>query len=75
MCISIPVQVVELRPDTAIVASDTRQFEVGRQFLPEAQAGQWVLTNSGQMISIVAASEVEAIRDLLRELTALGFEH
>jgi hydrogenase assembly chaperone HypC/HupF len=70
MCIAFPVQVIELKNQTATVARDGKAFEAGRQFLPEAKIGDWVLVNVGQMVSLISADEAQAINDLLQEITS-----
>ena len=74
MCIALPVQIIELNNLTATVARDGRVFEAGRQFLPEAKAGDWVLVNAGQMVSLISADEAQAVNDLLQEITAANGE-
>jgi hydrogenase maturation factor len=68
---AIPVQIIELRAGTALVASDARQFEVGRLFLPDAMPGDWALAHSGQLISRLSPEELEPLLELMRELRAL----
>jgi hydrogenase expression/formation protein HypC len=69
MCIALPVQVIELTNLTATVGRESRAFTAGRQFLPEAKAGDWVLVHAGQMVSLISADEAKAINDLLQEIT------
>ena len=69
MCVSLPVQVIQLKSETALVSDGQKQFEVGRCLLPDAQAGDWVLVYAGQMMSMIAPEEAQAIRELLDEIT------
>jgi hydrogenase assembly chaperone HypC/HupF len=72
MCLSLPAQVITVRPDTAEVVIETRRFAVGRRLAPDLQSGDWVLANAGQIVSRLAPEEAEAIRELVREIAALG---
>jgi len=70
MCVSLPAQVIQLEAHTALVAFGETQVEVGRRLLPEARPGDWVLVNAGQMVTLVAPEEVEAIREVFSEIGA-----
>ena len=74
MCVSLPAQVISLKPGTALVTNGTARFEVGRQLLPEARPGDWVLINAGQIVGLISPEEAETIRELLREVIELGLE-
>jgi hydrogenase assembly chaperone HypC/HupF len=74
MCLALPAQVISVKPDTAEVTLEARRFEVGRQLAPDLQPGDWVLVNAGQIVSQLAPEEAEAVRELVREIAALGEE-
>jgi hydrogenase assembly chaperone HypC/HupF len=68
MCISLLVQVIEVKTETALVSDGPKQYEVGRRLLPNVQAGDWVLVYAGQMVSTIAAEEAQTMRELLDEI-------
>lgn len=74
MCASLPAQIVALHPETALVTTGQASFAVGRQLAPEAQPGDWVLVNAGQIVSQITPEEAAAIRELLREIMTFDFE-
>jgi hydrogenase assembly chaperone HypC/HupF len=68
MCVSFPVQVIQIGSHSAIVSDGQKQFEVGCSLLLDAQAGDWVLVHAGQMVSRITAEEAQAIRELMDEI-------
>lgn len=72
MCMAIPARVISCNEERARVESDLQQFEVGRLLVPELDIGDWVLVNTGQIVSRLTPEEAEATRELLRELRSLA---
>lgn len=69
MCVSLPVQIVKVKTETALVSDGQKQFDVGRRLLPDVQIGDWVLVYAGQIVSVIDPEEAQAIRELLNEIT------
>ncbi len=68
MCLALPGQILEVTGETAYVDFGSTRQQVGRQLVPAAGRGDWVLVNTGQIISLITPDEAAAIRDLLREI-------
>ncbi len=74
MCMAIPARVLEVNAERARVASDRQPMDVGRALVPELDVGDWVLVNTGQIVSRLTPEEAEAIRQLVAELQAFTEE-
>lgn len=68
MCMAIPARVLEVNGERAYVAGAQQRMEVGRALAPELDVGDWVLVNSGQIVTRLTPDEAEAIRQVIREL-------
>jgi len=68
---AIPARVSTLNSEVARVETDLQQLEVGRQLVPELDVGDWVLVNTGQIVTRLTPEEAEETRQLLRELQEL----
>lgn len=74
MCMAIPAQVLGVDADHARVASDRQTMEVGRALVPELDVGDWVLVNTGQIVTRLTPEEADSIRELLQELETFAQE-
>lgn len=74
MCMAIPARVISLQDERARIETELQQLEVSCLFFPELAVGDWVLVNTGQIVSRLTPEEAEATRELLRELQAFGTE-
>lgn len=69
MCMAVPAQVIDVEQEFARVEGELQTMRVGRLLVPELDVGDWVLVNSGQIVTRLTPEEAEATRDLIRELT------
>jgi hydrogenase assembly chaperone HypC/HupF len=67
---AIPARVLQVTADRALVASERQPMEVGRALVPELDVGDWVLVNTGQIVTRLTPEEAESIRRLLNEFQA-----
>lgn len=70
MCMAIPARVITIGAQWARVATETHEFEAGRLLVPELAVGDWVLVNTGQIITRLTPEEAEATRELIQALRA-----
>ena len=68
MCMAIAVRVIALNDERARVETETQQIEVGRLLVPDLAIGDWVLVNTGQIVSRITPEEADEVRALLKEL-------
>jgi hydrogenase assembly chaperone HypC/HupF len=68
MCASIPVQIIALQMDTAMVSDGVRQYTVRRRLRAPINLDDWVLVNAGEIVGVVSATEAQTIRELWQEL-------
>lgn len=78
MCLSIPARIVEIYKDGSLLMGKV-DFggvlkEVCLDYVPEAQAGQYVLIHVGFAISLLDEDEAQETLGLLREIAALDDE-
>ena len=71
MCMAIPARVMTLNSDVARVETDLQQLDVGRRLVPELDVGDWVLVNTGQIVTRLTPEEAAETYQLLRELQEL----
>ena len=70
MCLAIPARVLAVGAEFARVESDLQPMRVGRLLVPELDVGDWVLVNTGQVVTRLTPEEAEATRELIRELNS-----
>lgn len=76
MCISVPMQVVEIHPPqddarTGVVSYDGAHKQVSLAAVPEVQVGDYVLVQFGFATSRLDAADARRTLELLRELDTL----
>jgi hydrogenase assembly chaperone HypC/HupF len=64
---AIPAKVLEVGTERARVESERQPMEVGRALVPELDVGDWVLVNTGQIVTRLTPEEAESIWQLLQE--------
>jgi hydrogenase expression/formation protein HypC len=74
MCIAIPARVLDVNAERARVESAQQPMEVGRALIPELDVGDWVLVNTGQIVSRLTPEEAEATRELIFALKSFEIE-
>ena len=78
MCLSIPGKITEIYKDGSLLMGKV-DFggvlkEVCLDYVPEAQAGQYVLIHVGFAISLLDEEEAQETMGILREMAALDDE-
>lgn len=68
MCMSVPGRVVRIEGPSAEVDSGGRRHRCNALLVPEARAGDWVLTHAGLVISVITEEEAASMGEMLREV-------
>lgn len=69
MCMSRPGRVVELREGMAAVEREGRRAWFNSLLVPEARVGDWVLTHTSLVVSVIDERQAIETEALIRELT------
>ncbi len=67
MCMSLPGRVVRLDGAMAEVEARGRRRWCNALLVPEASPGDWVLTHTGLVVSVISPEDAAAVDSLLRE--------
>ena len=68
MCLAIPVRIVELEQDVAVVDAMGNRYKAKTTLLPEAKIGDMVLVHAGFAISLVDEEEARKTWQLIAEI-------
>ena len=68
MCLAIPVRIVELERDVAVVDAMGNRYKAKTTLLPEAKLGDLVLVHAGFAISLVDEEEAKKTWQLIAEI-------
>ena len=68
MCMSRPGRIVRLRDGEAEVESNGRRAWFNALMVPEARSGDWVLTHTGIVLSVIGQTDVDALNALMAEI-------
>ncbi len=66
MCLSIPVKILEIKNNKAIVNSGSANNELDISLVPEIQKGDYCLINNGFAVKKITAKEAEEIFKILK---------
>jgi len=69
---SRPGRVLQVADGMAEVESTGRRGWFNALMVPEARVGDWVLTHTGLVVSVIDQAEAEATATLISEITALA---
>jgi hydrogenase expression/formation protein HypC len=69
MCLAIPVRIIELDGDRAIVDAMGNRWKAKTTLLPEAKIGDLVLMHAGFAISMVNEEEAKKTWQLIAEIS------
>lgn len=72
MCLAVPVQVVSVEGNEAVVEIGGVKRKVSIMLTPEVRAGDYVLLHTGYAISVIDEAEAEETLKLFTEMIALG---
>lgn len=67
MCLAVPMKVVEIEGDSAVVESSGIRREVGLQLLDDVRLDDWVIIHTGFAISKLDEEQAAETLQLLRE--------
>jgi hydrogenase expression/formation protein HypC len=70
MCMSLPGRVVQVLDGMAEVERDGRRAWFNALMVPEAKTGDWVLTHTSLVISVISEADAEATTALFQEAMA-----
>jgi hydrogenase expression/formation protein HypC len=68
MCLAIPVRIVELEGDNAVVDAMGNRFKAKTTLLPQAKLNDLVLVHAGFAISMVDEQEAKKTWELISEM-------
>jgi len=72
MCLAIPVRIIELDGDNALVSAMGNRFNAKTTLLPEIKVGNLVLVHAGFAISVVDEEEARKTWDLVEQINEAG---
>ncbi len=72
MCLAIPVRIVELDADNAVVDAMGTRFRAKTTLLPEIKVGNLVLVHAGFAISVIDEEEAKKTWDLVKQINEAG---
>ncbi len=68
MCVSRPGRIVRLLDGMAEVESKGKRTWFNALMVPEAKSGDWVLTHTGIVLSVIGQADVDALDALMAEI-------
>jgi hydrogenase expression/formation protein HypC len=68
MCVSRPGRIVQLLDGMAEVESRGKRTWCNALMVPEAKPGEWVLTHTGIVLSVIGQTDVDALDALMAEI-------
>jgi hydrogenase expression/formation protein HypC len=72
MCLAVPMKVVEIKGDMAVVESAGLRREVGITLLAKARLNDWVIVHAGFAISKLTRKQARQTLALFEEMQGLG---
>lgn len=69
MCLAIPLQIIKIEGDFAIVSSNQVETRVGIHLVPNVKTGDYVLVHAGFAIQIIDEQEAQKTLDVFNELS------
>lgn len=68
MCMSVPGRVTRIDCGEAVIDRGGRLYRCNALLVPEAQAGDWVLTHASLVVSVISEEEAASIEEMLQEI-------
>ena len=72
MCLAVPMKVVEIKGDMAVVESSGLRREAGITLLDKVKPGDWVIVHAGFAISKLTRKQARDTLALFEEMKGLG---
>lgn len=70
MCLAVPMKIIEITENTALVLSGDHKHEVNLSLVKEAKTGDYILAHGNIAINKVSEEEAEKIIKLVGELNS-----
>lgn len=67
MCLGIPVKIVEIKDQEALVEVGGVKQTIRTDFVPEAKVGDYVIVHAGFGISVLEEEEAQETLELLKD--------
>jgi hydrogenase expression/formation protein HypC len=67
MCLGVPVKIVEIEGQDALVESGGLRQKIRLDFVPEAQIGDYVIVHAGFAIALLEKEEALETLELLKD--------
>ena len=74
MCLSRPGRIVQVLDGMAEVDTKGRRAWFNALMVPEARSGDWVLTHTGIVLSVIGEADVDALDALMAEIDQAATE-
>ncbi len=71
MCLGIPLKIVEINGEEALVESGGLKQTIRLDFVPEAKPGDYVIVHAGFAISVLEEEEAQETLKLLRDIDVI----
>ncbi len=72
MCLAVPMKVIQIKGDMAIVESAGLHREVGIMLLDKVKLGDWVIIHAGFAISKLTRKQARETLALFKEVNLFG---
>jgi hydrogenase expression/formation protein HypC len=72
MCLAVPMKIIEIKGDMAVVESAGLRRDVGVMLLDKAKLGDWVLIHAGFAISKLTRKQARQTLAIFAEMQGLG---
>ncbi|MFH1038356.1 MAG: HypC/HybG/HupF family hydrogenase formation chaperone [PVC group bacterium] len=72
MCLAVPMKIVSVEGETALVSLDGLQNKIDVRFLKDPAPGDYVIVHAGFAIETLDPEEAKKTLDLFRELESFG---
>lgn len=66
MCLTLPVKILEIRKNKAVVDSFGKKIEVGTDLVKDIKTGDYALISNGFIIKKISAREAEEIFKVIK---------
>jgi len=67
MCLSVPVKILEIKNNKAIVDSGSKTNQIDISLVPEIKEGDYCLISNGFVVKKISAEEAEEIFKILKK--------
>jgi len=72
MCLAVPVRIVKIDAESATVEMDGIRRPCNVSFIPDAQAGDWVLVHAGFAIQKWSEEDVREYNEMMADIENNG---